>query len=321
MDIIIFQIFLGIGLFFIINWIGKHSYSIGYMGISIFVKTEEAPALNFLIRVLTPIVFIIIVSAILYYCSLDKYVRDIYMVNVYYIVFRLVFNLITARGLLLNWKRQFLYWVAIIVVSFFTYDKLIKVKANILPDFSTIANEVWIIVLVFIFQISNNIRVSQDETSKRKQNYIKSRYLYFKQLYGKTISEITKNDVLESITYAILIYEDFNRPKLARLIENVKFRLTKTPHTLGVMQVYTHKYLTDMESVILGTKKIVNAYNTIIAEAKEQNEDYNEWRVILKIIEDYNIGSSYSYEVSQLADSIKDEFYKNSIDSISIEKK
>jgi hypothetical protein len=243
------------------------------------------------------------------------------MVNVYYIVFRLVFNLITARGLLLNWKRQFLYWVAIIVVSFFTYDKLIKVKANILPDFSTIANEVWIIVLVFIFQISNNIRVSQDETSKRKQNYIKSRYLYFKQLYGKTISEITKNDVLESITYAILIYEDFNRPKLARLIENVKFRLTKTPHTLGVMQVYTHKYLTDMESVILGTKKIVNAYNTIIAEAKEQNEDYNEWRVILKIIEDYNIGSSYSYEVSQLADSIKDEFYKNSIDSISIEKK
>ena len=72
MDILFFQIFLGIGLFFLINWIGKHSYSIGYIEISMFVKTEEAPALNFLIRVLTPVVYIIIVSTILYYFGLDK---------------------------------------------------------------------------------------------------------------------------------------------------------------------------------------------------------------------------------------------------------
>ncbi len=49
-DIVFIQFCLGIVLFFLINWIGKHSYSIGYMQISIFVKTEEAPALNFLIR-------------------------------------------------------------------------------------------------------------------------------------------------------------------------------------------------------------------------------------------------------------------------------
>ena len=93
MDILLIQILLGIGLFFLINWIGKHSYSIGYMEISIFIKTEEAPALNFLIRVLTPIVYIIIVSTILYYFGLDKYVLNIFLVNIYYIVFRLFFNL------------------------------------------------------------------------------------------------------------------------------------------------------------------------------------------------------------------------------------
>lgn len=62
------------------------------MEISIFVKTEEAPALNFLIRVLAPIVYIIIVSSILYYFGLDKYVWNIYLVNIYYIIFRLLFN-------------------------------------------------------------------------------------------------------------------------------------------------------------------------------------------------------------------------------------
>ena len=160
MDILLIQIVLGIGLFFLINWIGKHSYSIGYMEISIFVKTEEAPALNFLIRVLTPIAYLIIVSATLYYFHLDKYVWNIYLVNIYYIIFRLLFNLMTNRGLLLNWYRQFLYWAAIIIISFYLYEKLIKVKTNILPDFTTVANELWIIILVFIFQIANNLRFS-----------------------------------------------------------------------------------------------------------------------------------------------------------------
>lgn len=107
--------------FFLINWIGKHSYSIGYMEISIFVKTEEAPALNFLIRVLTPIVYIIIVSTTLYHFGLDKFVCNVYLVNIYYILFRLIFNLATNRRLLLNLYRQFLYWIAIVVISLYLW--------------------------------------------------------------------------------------------------------------------------------------------------------------------------------------------------------
>ena len=315
MDIVLIQILLGIGLFFLINWIGKHSYSIGYMEISIFVKTEEAPALNFLIRVLTPVVYIIIVSTLLYYFGLDKYVWNIFLVNIYYIIFRLHFNLLTNRGLLLNWYRQFLYWGAIVVISYFTYDKLIKVKTNILPDFTTVANELWIIILIFVFQLTNNIRLSEDGTVKRKHNYLKRRHNYFKNLYGKKIKEITQNEALESITYAILIYEDFNRPKLVRIIENLKFRITKKSHTLGVMQVKTNKLLTDNESVVLGTTKIVDAYKLYLQKPKEDN-DYYEWSAMSQIIGDYNTGSRYGYEVTDLAQTIKDEFYIGTNDSL-----
>jgi hypothetical protein len=319
MDVIIIQIFLGIGLFFLINWIGKHSYSIGYIEISMFIKAEEAPALNFLIRVLTPIVYIIIISTILYYFGLDKYVKNIYLVNIYYIMFRLIFNLMTNRGLLLNWYKQFLYWFAIAVISYFTYDKLIKEKTNILPDFTTIANELWIIILVFIFQITNNVKLSEDGTLKRKEVYLKSRYNYFKKLYGKIIKENTKNDVLETISYAIIIYEDFNRPKLARYIENIRFRLTKKPHTLGVMQVSTNKLLTDKESIILGTKKIVNAHKDYLTKP-EDGYGYNEWSAIRQIISDYNTGNSYNYEVIDLAQTIKQEFYKQTNDTLEKQK-
>jgi hypothetical protein len=316
MDIFLVQILLGIGLFFLINWIGKHSYSIGYMEISIFVKTDEAPALNFLIRVLTPVVYTIIVSTILYYFELDRYVWNIFLVNIYYIVFRLLFNLLTNRGLLLNWYRQFLYWAAIVVISYFTYEKLIKVKTNILPDFTTIANELWIIILIFVFQVTNNIRLSEERTIKRKKNYLKTRYNYFKKLYGKQIKEITQNEVLEAITFAILIYEDFNRPKLVRIIENIKFRLTKKPHTLGVMQVTTSKLLTDIESVTLGTTKIVDAHKTYLQKPIEEYQDNYELFAMSEIISQYNTGTSYINEVSELAHSIKEEFYKETNDKL-----
>lgn len=321
MDILLIQILLGIGLFFLINWIGKHSYSIGYMEISIFVKTEEAPALNFLIRVLTPIVYIIIASTILYYFGLDKYVWNIYLANIYYILFRLLFNLITNRGLLLNWYRQFLYWIAIVVISFFTYEKLIKVKANILPDFTTVSNELWIIILIFMFQVANNLRFSQEATQKRKDNYLKSRYHYFKKLYGQLIKDLTQNEILESIVYAVLIYEDFNRPKIARQVENFKFRLTKKPHTLGVMQVKSDKLISDLESIKLGTEKIVNAYKKYLDNPTETDSTYFEWYAKNFIINDYNVGTSYNGEVNDLADIIKDTFYKDTNDTLDPNKK
>lgn len=291
------------------------------MEISIFVKTEEAPALNFLIRVLTPIVYIIIVSTTLYYFELDKFVWNIYLVNIYYILFRLIFNLATNRGLLLNWYRQFLYWIAIIVISYFTYEKLIKVKANILPDFTTVANELWIIILIFIFQVANNLRFSQEATERRKENYLKSRYYYFKRLYGQLIKEMTNNEILESIVYAVIIYEDFNRPKIARHIENLKFRLTKKPHTLGVMQVKSDKFISDLESIKLGTEKIVNAYKKHIEKLEETSETFYEWTAIYAIIEDYNVGSSYSSEVGELSDIIKNTFYKDTNDTLEPNKK
>jgi hypothetical protein len=317
MDIILLQFFLGIILFFLINMIGRHSYSIGYMEISLFVKTEEAPAFNFIFRVLTPVVYLIIISTILYYLGADKFVKNIYLVNVYYISFRLFFNLVTNRGLLLNWGRQFLYWISIVVISYFVYDKIIKEKTNILPDFTTISNELWIIILIFIFQIANNIRTSQNGTIKRKDDYLKKRYYNFKKKYGQIIKDNTKNEVLESIAYAILIYEDFNRPKIARYIERLVFKVKNKPHTLGVMQVNTAKNISDLESVNLGTNKIYQAWLFSLEKHKlTQPNSYLDWSIKDEIIADYNGSSSYLSEVSVLANKIQETFYKSTSDKL-----
>lgn len=114
-----------------------------------------------------------------------------------------------------------IYIVAISALSFVIYDKIIKVKKNILPDFTTLSNELWIIILIFIFQVFNNIKLSQAQSVKRKDAYIENRFKNLKRSYGNIIKEIIDNEVVEAICYAILIYETFNRPRVARIFEKL----------------------------------------------------------------------------------------------------
>lgn len=318
-EVHLLHLIFGIILFFIINWIGSHSYSVGYMQISMFLKVEEAPAFNFLFRIISPIVYLFIISAVLYKIGLDKYVANAYYISIYYVVFRLSFNLITNRGLLMNWYRQILYWISIISISYFAYTEIIYKKENILPDFETISNELWIIILIFLFHTLNRIRISSDKTIKRKENYLESRFKHFNKKYDEIISEQVKNQKLKSIIYGLMIYEDFNRPKALRIVENISFKLTKKKHSLGLMQVQTESYLNDLESVKLGIDKVKNAYEKALKNNKLDNlnqEDFNshrgyhyEWKLQHSILKDYNPDELYIYEVSQLSDDIFEKFY------------
>jgi hypothetical protein len=319
MDIIVhlIQFVLGVVLFFIINRIGQHSYSIGYMSISVFAKAEEAPAFNFLIRVLSPLVYLIIAASILYSLGLDKYVNNFYLVNIYYILFRLVFNLITGRGILLNWYRQVLYWSSIVITSFFAYELLIKTKKNLLPDFNTISNELWIIILIFLFHLANNVRAPNGGTIKRKNNYVLKMIATLEKKYGTVIEQL-ENDQLKSLIYAILIIENFNRPKVARWIEYLRFFITRSPHTLGIMQYYTTKYITDLRSIELGISKILSKYeDSIIAYGKDDKERYfGDWQIKDDLAGAYNTGTEYKSDINEMWNKVLELKYPNTTDRL-----
>jgi len=214
----------------------------------------------------------------------------------------------------MNWYRQALYWISIIAISYFSYTEIIYKKENILPDFETVSNELWIIILIFLFHTLNQIRISSDKTIQRKENYLKSRLSHFKDKYGELVNEKTTNDKLKSIIYGLMIYEDFNRPKVARLVENARFKLTGKKHSLGLMQVQTTKFINDQKSVELGIEKVKKAYKKALKKMgldKEEtikillsNAYHNEWTLERRIISDYNKDDSYVFEVRELLEKI-----------------
>ncbi len=317
-EVTLVQIGLGILLFFLINWIGKHSYSIGYISISVFARVEEAPAFNFLLRILTPLVYLIITAALFYSVGLDRFVNNFYLVNLYYVTFRLLFNLVTGRGLLLNWFRQILYWISILLGSYFIYANLIITKENILPDFTTLANELWIIIIVFLFHVFNNVRTSHKKTQDRKYHYIKKTISRFQKKYGTIINERVENEKLRALVYSIMLLENFNRPRLIRWLEYASFFLTKRPHSMGIMQVISTTYISDKKSIILGIEKIIGKYHHFLNEIKDRRERHyysGDFTFVMELASSYNTSANYNSDIHEMFEIVLEVFYPETGDS------
>lgn len=128
---------------------------------------------------------------------------------------------------------------------------------QILPSPRSLLDQLWILIIMFLYSVLNNLQIGRKGTVKRKNDYIQTRYLRFKRKYDSFIKDILHNDFYEALTYSIMIYEDFNRPIVIRWIEYLRFFITKKPHTLGIMQIMTNTYINNEDSIRLAIYKII----------------------------------------------------------------
>lgn len=320
--ITIFHIVCSVILFFVINVIGNFApTNLRYFQISGFLETDEAPAFNYSFRVLTPVVFIILLSALLYALNLNYLVINIYMVAIYYVGFRAIFNIFIGRFLLVNWKKQLLYGISIISLSYFIYIKIIITKANLLPDFANLSNELWIIIIIFLYNLVNNIQVPNKGIQHRKLNYITIMFNRIKTKYHDIIIRYSDNNRFHQIAYAIILHENFNRPKLFRWIEYIKSFFSKEG-TYGIMQVKSEERLNDKESVERGVAMLHNQFLKLQEEFKDKLQtssgdgyynsiDYFEDEFQSALIRGFNHCDDYKYEIMELVTYLNEKFYGN----------
>lgn len=255
-------------LFFGVNWIGGHARSVGYISLTLFVQRDEAPAFNTLFRLISPVVFVTIVSAVLYLADLDVVVKNIWYVVIYSVIIRLGYNILVGRALLLNWPKELFLNSCCIWLAWLTYDHFIRHKKTLLPDFSTATNEIWVFIRLFLYLVFNKVNTGSKGSERRKAPYLKVQEEKFRRLYGPILVTQFTDQLSHSIGMSILIYESFNRPRAIQSLEKLLFpRFSKT---LGPMQVTTTKPISDFESVQLGCQKIAGSYR--MWKTKVENE-------------------------------------------------
>jgi len=324
------QLILAVAFFFFINWLGEHSEAEGYRPLSFFVQPDEAPAFNLTFRTLSPVVYIVIVAAVLYLLHLDWLVKNLYLVTVFYAVIRLLVNFLNGQMPLVAWRVRLTSWLSI-PFSWFVYEHIIKTKQHLLPDLDKISDELWLGVLVFLYSAFNSIKVPTDRIENRLSQYVEASYNSFTKNYGIVVSRKTEDQRMQALIYSIMIYENFNRPKLRRLSENVGFRLGKCK-TLGVMQVTTGELITDLESVEIGVDIILSDYNAAYDEAKRRadeakeaanksGEHYHESSLtsglIRQTIRKYNPDDDYLAEVNSIYERVVKSHYPSLNDEAS----
>jgi hypothetical protein len=270
-DVVCVHVALATVLFLLLSWLGRHSLLLGYMTLSAFVQADAAPAFNFLFRVVGPMVFVILSATGLYSLGLDRYVASIWLVAAYYCFARLAYIVILDRIRLVNWPREFFIWVAMIGGTWLIYRSVISNREYLLPEIKDLKNQFWILLILFVFTAFNNIRLRSDETVARKRAYLLGAYSSSRERYGRLISSLVRDELSESIVYSVLIYEQFNRPRLVQLVERLVFPVFS--RTLGPMQVATNTRLTDSDSVRLGTERVIALYDSALNEGAKKAAD------------------------------------------------
>ena len=154
----------------------------------------------------------------------------------------------------------------------------------------------WIVIALFLYAALNNIRTSIEPSVRRKNRYIQSRLTLLRAQYADLITDEFPMRYMELVAYSILIYETFNRPWLARMIERALFPWHS--HTIGPMQVRTTTRLSDRESVQLGVRKLADHFSQTRQESSGKR--VTRFEVIRLSLAKYNRDSQYVSEVLQI---------------------
>lgn len=304
-------------MFLSINWLGKHSYNIGYMSLSAFYRADDAPAFNLLFRLLAPVIFVVLTSSVLYSFNLDEFVKDIWLVTLFCCALRITYILIFELSDLVNWKKEIFTWVTTTLLTWVVYSYFIENKSNLLPESSELKNQFWIIIILYIYSIMNSLEFNNSRSKLRKLKYLQKNYAFFKNKFGSIISNNSPDVLCQSLIYAVLINENFNRPKIVRGLEHLVFPLFSK--TLGPMQVTTTKRLSDNESVNQGSKIIAEAYLEALTYAKKNvsegtsfNPFTNSWHMEFlqyRIASKYNRDDDYVRSVNEMHNQLLEYYY------------
>jgi len=294
--ITILHIVLAVLLFYAVNWIGKHSSAYGYLQLSLFVRSDQAPAFNFILKTFTPSVFIILVAAASYSLHFDKIVSGIWLVAVYYFGFRLFYNLVLGRALLLGWVSISAQCIAGIGAAYLVYRHLIIPRRPLLPDIDSIGNQLWVVVALFIYAAFNSIRTGGEASARRKNRYLRSRLKALQGAYRDLITDQFPSRYMELVAYAILIEETFNRPWIAQKLERAAFPWGS--QTIGPMQVHSSTQLSDRDSVHLGVRLLRGHFETTLKELS--GKEAMQYDVVRLTLAKYNRDAGYIREVLEL---------------------
>lgn len=240
-------------------------------------------------KILIPVVYIVILSGL---CSEIK--NNIYLVVIFeFILHDFYTNYIVNKNILVNKKEYFINSLISILLSIFIYDYYISKVDNILPVASEFRSLLWFLIVIFIYGLlkDNITRVESDKKESfidRKREYVVIMYAKFKNKYYKIVK--SKNSLINRLTYATMIYENYRNPIFYRKLNNIKNKFISRDCKYGIMQVESSHEIDDEKSI----KMTINKYEK---EFLKIDKKTREIEIIKDLLSDRYEDNSYINDI------------------------
>ena len=226
---------------------------------------EENRRIN---QLLIPTIYMIIIAALI-----PSVKENVFLIVIFEIFIRnfYITNIVNSQNEISN-MTYILESIVSIALSLFTYNYFISQLDTIIPKPEEIKGFIWFLIIlyiVYLYNLSTKNRVKQEKikTTKRKTEKNIMQYAKFKNIYSSIIQ--SKNDIINNLVYAIMIYEDYKTPKVYRNIHTYIGAVTKKETKYGIMQVSSYNRLSDEDSI----KYTIDLFENTLKAAKVKTED------------------------------------------------
>jgi len=255
-------------------------YSQEYQPIANLFSSDNSTGFNVIYRILFTPVVIVFASVVAYALNFGFLTKNIWLVAVYVLFLQMLLITIIGRWRLVDKKKFFLLHIISILLTYYIYAEAISKGIQfLLPDLQSVRTELWIIIVLFIYGIFRKIPEKRSAAEDRKNKYLRAKSEQFRKKYKFILDEYEEG--MADILIAIMIYENFNRPLAARIVEGIVSSKTRY-----VMQVHGAK--SDADSI----KKTAEALQLLYEEYKNLQTD-NYWEKDQKL---YGVFAAHNYE-------------------------
>lgn len=240
------------------------NHILSYRSISEFLSQKRRSYLNFVLFRTLPVIVVMLPTV--------GYVQEHYLDNggarwwalLSFIVINSVFVFVAAKRILPHTSLRLthallalLTFLSALLVVLLSYVPFIDLTAFSLrwDDLkNNLAAALIAAALVALFFSTARPRrdgLQRIVEEREKQEFLEQQRELIEYRYQGEISQVCSRFGLDrSLVQAVLIYENLNRPKPLRRLENLLVRLPGVTLTVGVAQVQSHTALTDGESII-----------------------------------------------------------------------
>lgn len=241
-----------------------------------YFSTKENRRLN---QLLIPSIYIVIISALL---PIVK--ENIFLIVVFEIFIRNFYiTNITNRDNEISNTMFIFESILSIALSLFTYNYFIGAVDSVIPNPEDIKPFVWFLIILYISSLYKISTKDKTKTAKaksivRKKEHIIMQYAKYKNIYSSIVK--SKNQTINNLVYAIMIYNNYKTPAFYRNINAYIGAITKKETAYGIMQIKSYNRVSDEESIKMTIAEF---------EKSLKNTKLNESSQIEKLLKDYKI--------------------------------